>query len=148
MNSERIWLYSGVIGGWWCYDKNSNEKINKMYVDYAKRNNIPIKKYVKKSNDKKIILNNDPYSDFVDFSMYDFDNASSDDDALCDYVVNTTNGKYTINFQTMRQTNYSNPQKFRSMKKIEIPEELYGNYDKIKKFLINNNVKGVSGVKF
>lgn len=149
-NSGRIWLYSGLISGWWCYSSSNNTKINIMHMDYCKRNALTYQKVPTKMNmgdpEKK---NNNLIKiyDFVDFDRNVNVNANQNI-TLTDYIIYASNGSFRIDMSKMKQINMSNPCEHRNIKYIDIPEMLLGNADQIIAHLKNNNIKGISGKKF
>lgn len=153
IDSAYIWLYAGNFTGWWCYDKNYNKKINKMYVDYCKRmnihnnitqndqNNKPKQKKMKKVDMSKSNI----CFDLVNFSSSDTE--SETDEEYIDYNLNINNVTFKIDFDQMKQINVADPTKCRKIERIKIPTTIKTDDDLID-FLRDNDVKGISGDKF
>ena len=50
-----VWLYSGAVTGWWCYDDDNNILINKMYLEFCKNQTKHCNKLVKKKTKKDVV---------------------------------------------------------------------------------------------
>jgi hypothetical protein len=176
-NIGRIWLYSGIFGGWWCYNNFHNIKINKMYKDYCHRNNIS---YVDIISDKikstplhesgysgntlmcesgysgntlcntnpKINTNMDVEKVFDFVNFDDVENNKIISNFATDYIIRVSNEIFRIDLDKMKQINVNDPQKQRNIQYTDIPEEILNNKDKIILYLKGINVMGIAGKKF
>lgn len=133
-----IWLYSGAISGWWCYDKHLNLKLNKMYINYCKQKMIDCSDF--------IMIDAKSYYDKTD-DLVDF-NSSATFDETSRYInactIKTTHGDYNIDFNKMIQQNSHDASKKRSIKYIIIPQNIYENSQTLTKFFSENMIKGTS----
>ena len=152
-NIGRIWLYSGIFSGWWCYNSSHNIKINKMYEDYCHRNNINyidiITEKIKRTESKlNINANTEKVFDFVNFDDEDNENNKTISNYVVDYIIRVSNDTFRIDLDKMKQINVNNPQKQRNIQYIDIPEEILNNKNKIILHLKGIGVKGIAGEKF
>lgn len=168
-----IWLYSEATSGWWCYDDENNIKINKMYLEFCK-NKMKVNASWKKEKIEKINLkqhiiqikqiDNDT-NDLVDFSDINSENTNEQDDIslnsdsttiseqneneeIINNIIKTGGGKYKIDFNNMMQINHYDIKKRTFIMFLKIPENIFNNPTTLKKFLIDNKVKGVTGINF
>lgn len=146
---SRLWFYSGIFSGWWCYDNLHNTKLNKIYKDYCIRNNIPTKDStnIKNKNLQKKIYSVKNF-DFVDFDDSDSDDDKNNTNEVIDYIITTNSNQFIIDFDNMKQINVSDNKKQRNIMYIDIPNEIIGDNDKIIKHLKSYNVKGIAGTTF
>lgn len=173
--TEIMWLYSGIVSGWWCYDKKSCTELNKMYVDYCKKKGIDYSNFIVVDKKNNYDTTSD-LVDFVDFSdfddpvdLHDQSNLIKSDTIQSNIknktnITNTTNtintingptniirtnhGDYIIDFNKMIQKNMHDSSKKRNIKYILIPEEINKNELLVKKYLLEKSIKGMSGIKF
>lgn len=136
-----IWLYSGVISGWWCYDKTLNSKLSKMYVKYCKQKSIDCSDFVTVN----MKTNYEKTDDFVNFNSENCQ-SDSDDDKNTQYIIRTTHGDYMIDFNKMIQQNLHDMSKKRNMKYIVIPQNILTNKNELEEYLSEKSVKGISGL--
>ena len=158
--AKRIWLYAGLWSGWWCYTGEHNDKINNIYYDYCKRNNIAcenldeeqnivLKKVESQNNIQKIL---DKSFDCISFED-DEGNESNFKDCqnnfkVVDYIIKTTKDNFKIDFHTMKQINLADPAKQRRIDHIEIPKNIIGNKAKLLIYLKKKSIKGIAGTLF
>lgn len=145
---KKLWLYRGVFSGWWCYDSENNDKINKMYSEFC-RAETPIQITTKNFNDETDDLvnfcsNSESDSDIESESELSMPSVIKDKE----YFIKTPHGEYKIDFNAMLQISKSDIKKRRQISHIKIPEQISTDDKLTKNFLIQHNVKGVSGNKF
>jgi len=146
----KIWLYSGIFNGWWCYSNSHNIKINKMYRDYCYRNNINYTDIVtQKIKKQKLSVNENTQKifDFVDFDDDKNDNEITNN-TVVDYIIENAYDTFRIDLDKMKQINVNDSKKQRNIQYIDIPEEILNYEDKIISYLKEFGVKGIAGVKF
>ena len=153
-NISRIWLYSGIFSGWWCYNNSHNIKINKMYKDYCHRNNVNYVDLVtEKIKNTKPKLNSNVNTEKV-FDFVNFDDENDDKDKqitsnfVVDYIIRVANDTFRIDLDKMKQINVNDPQKQRNIQYVDIPEEILNNKDKIILHLKGIGAKGIAGKNF
>jgi len=163
-NDKRIiWLYSSYFN-WWCYDKKSMKKLEKMhYYKLINSNNVNEFNNKEFENIMNSIrynfpinydfkLNNDEIEDFEsETESYNNENNNEIITELENEIhqpeYNLTFGKteYIIDLDKMIQYNKMDRYKMRNVKRVEIPD----NITDVKTFLqLKYNVVGISGVKF
>lgn len=153
-DTKRIWLYSGFFAGWWCYDEINNCKLNRIYEDYCDRNKINIVSTKTPSPIKQSIIKKLSVFDTVDFdtsqSLTDDnnDNYKKYHNENLDYVINTINGDFRVDFANMKQINTIDSKKQRNISFLLVPREVYKNNNTYIKYLKTHDVKGISGIKF
>lgn len=138
-----VWLYSGAISGWWCYDKQSTMKLSKMYVNHCTKKAIDCSEFIiinTKSNEEMT-------NDFVDFKS-DTDDSSDDEYYSNKNIIRTSHGDYELDFDKMIQFNVNDVGKKRSIKYMVIPKNIENNKKSLHKYLFDNGIKGISGVEF
>ena len=144
--STKIWAYASHFNGWWCYDKDNNNKLNKIYDDYCMRNGIYTNKESNKT--KKIVVDNDDELEIL--SDVDFENTSDDTshipDTPIDYSININNTAYKIDIRQMKQTNIINDSRSRKIMFFETSSNIKNNNDIIN-YLKSKNIVGISGKK-
>lgn len=176
-NGYYIWLYSsGYSGGWWCYDKESNEHIENIYNDYNTNkylikdadssddnNNISIKINANKASKPNKIIRYDSF-DNIEIDSDSCSDLQFNDDIVNNnltstnnltaslpliYQITINNEKYKIDFDLMKQIKINDPTKKRGIKRIIIPIEYLTSYKSVVEFLFNGyNILGLSGKKF
>lgn len=167
-NRSTFWLYSSNHPNfWYAYDKKSNDAINTLYVDYFTNNQAnnknkhiaPVSLSIGNDGNGNSGNNNNNSSqhnnNFVPLKVNGDDNNYVNfkddgkmymDQAPLSYIINIGSFEYQIDFKNMKQSNVMDPSKKRTIKLLE--------YDPVKdnpnviNFLKNNNVLGISGIKF
>ncbi len=147
VNINRVWLYSGIFHGWWCYNEKHNIKINRMFKDYCQRNGINFTDIIcKKIKSKKIMPKHELKEDF---DLINFEDEEEDPvhehSIVVDYIIRVGDDTFRIDLDKMKQINVIDPKKQRSIKYIDLPEESLGNANEIIKHLKDNGVKGIAG---
>jgi hypothetical protein len=144
-----VWLYSGAVSGWWCYDDENIIQLNKMYTDFCN------KKILQTTPPIEIKKFNNITSDLVNFS--DDDSVGSVSTTISNlsnksnikkYIIKTQYGNYKIDFDLMVQINVGDIKKRRNITFLKISENIFNNVNTLKKYLMDNGVKGVSGNTF
>ena len=135
-----VWLYSGIASGWWCYDEQSMIKLSKMYINYCFKNSIDCSDFV--TIDTK--ANCEMTNDLVDFNF----TKSDKNDVVINNIIKTSHGDYEIDFDRMIQFNSNDISKKRGIKYIIIPDNITNDKQKIKKYLFDSGIKGISGTIF
>ncbi len=136
-----VWLYSGAISGWWCYDEQSTLKLNKMYINYCTKNLIDCSEFITINTKSDYEISND----FVNFNS---DNNLIEDDEINKNIIRTIHGDYKIDFNKMIQVGLYQNIKKRNVKYLVIPNIIANNEQNLNKYLSDNNVKGIAGIPF
>lgn len=173
-SSKFFWLYSGnSLNNWWCYDKKYNLKLEAMYKDFIKCKTIDNFKYdagvditLKKTppfNAKKkakfdmsLVRMTELYNTGkepktktsfkkVDYSSYDRKQSPSSMPLPVPYELNIGRSKYGINFVKMIQYHKKYTDRRRTIRRVEIPEEINDIHMYLK---TSCRTMGVSGIVY
>jgi len=158
-----LWLYASNYGGLqWCYDKESNQKIESIYNDYLwimnnngnhNHDNIKMdvspgrkKKIIKTTDDKfdEFVMDNDNLDLMVEFPKNEKKYELPKSKEPLSYIVKMGSFSYKMDFDLMKQINIHDTSKRRSIKRITIPD----NVGDIMEYIKGKNVIGISGKKF
>jgi hypothetical protein len=168
LDYDTLWCYSTIYGNyWWLYDLNSSKKLDKIYIDYLKRNENKNKNENKE--DIKIIIdsnsidnhnppfnnncyeilspNNNMTTNNVDYSCINNNEEDDEEDEEddFDYTITICNEQYLIDFDNFKQININNSSKRRNIKRFEFDKNLidYNFLEDLK----NQKIIGISGIK-
>jgi hypothetical protein len=146
-----VWLYNTSHPDyWWLYDDENTNKLELIYTDYEKRENIKKNKNISINhllNIENIENINNYFGNLIDDITYDpvhFDtNIEKTNNNVIDYTININGEKYLIDLENNYQKNMNNYMKKRKIKRIEISNNM-----NLNEFYNMNNIIGKNGVKF
>lgn len=143
-----FWLYTGSFTGWWLYDLDNMNKLDKIFKDFNKPiNNMDdlskINNLIKFHNgsDIKTINDNEKRYEFVAFEEDDM----IVDDGPINYNIVIGTEEYRIDLNLMKQFNIKNPINQRGIHRLDLGH--LSKEDKFKK-LISFGAKGINGKVF
>lgn len=154
-NRDKIWLYSTTYGNfWWSYDNDNCEKLDLIYNDYKKRLDNSKNEEIKNVNVMDEITGNEDDIKNPTFGEVCFEDCNSDEEKsesdddinnMLSYNLNIGNIKLYIDFDDMKQINYTN-NRARKIRLLEFPVNVPK--EERKNYAIKNNVIGISGKLF
>jgi len=144
-----VWLYNTSHPDyWWLYDDENSNKLELIYSDYEKRENLKNNKNNSINHLLYIENKNNYFGNLIDDITYDpvnFDTniEKTNNNIIIDYTININGEKYLIDLENNYQKNMNNFMKKRKIKRIEIPNNI-----NLNEFYNINNIIGKNGIKF